>query len=60
MGLYLYGEMTLSKSKTLKSMAFNLFDELKSEMDPSTSLNLYQMLKQDEGTTTWNSEEEKN
>ena len=48
MGLYLYGEMALSKSKILKSMAFNLFEELKSEMDPSTSLNLCQMLKQDE------------
>ena len=52
MGLYLYGEMTLSKSKTLKSMAFNLFQELKSEMDPSTSLNLYQMLKQNGNDTT--------
>ena len=52
MGLYLYGEMTLSKSKTLKSMAFNLFEELKSEMDPSTSLNLYQMLKQNGNDTT--------
>ena len=45
MGLYLYGEMVLSRSKILKRTAFELFKKLSEEMDPSSLANLTEILK---------------
>ena len=44
MGIYLYGELSMSKNKTLKSMANKAFDELKAEMDSGTVTNIRQLI----------------
>jgi aminopeptidase O len=44
MGIYLYGEMALLKHKKLHTLAMDTFNELRSEMDPSTIDNVSQIL----------------
>ena len=44
MGIYLYGKLSMSKNKTLKSMANKSFDELKAEMDSGTVTNIRQLI----------------
>ena len=44
MGIYLYGEMKISKSKHIKSYAVQIFKELQNEMDPTMAVNVKEIL----------------
>ena len=44
MGIYLYGEMKLSKLKQIRTVAMQTFNELKDEMDPTMAVNVKEML----------------
>ena len=44
MGIYLYGEMAISKTKYIKRQARRIFCDLQEEMDPTMKINVNEML----------------
>jgi aminopeptidase O len=44
MGIYLYGEMAISKNKCIKRQARRIFSDLQAEMDPIMKINVKEML----------------
>ena len=44
MGIYLYGEMAMSKNKNVKNRARKIFLGIKNEMDPTMIINVKEML----------------
>ena len=44
MGIYLYGEMKMSKNKHIQSYAVQIFNELQHEMDPTMAVNVKEIL----------------
>ena len=44
MGIYLYGEMAISKNKYIKRQGRRIFSDLQEEMDPTMKINVKEML----------------
>ena len=44
MGIYLYGEMSMSQNKKIRKSVATIFEEIQSDMDPIMLLNVKEML----------------
>ncbi len=44
MGIYLYGELSISRSKYFNQLGREVFEELQNEMDSSTVTNVKELL----------------
>ena len=44
MGIYLYGEMAISKHKMIRKLVEQIFNQMKEEMDPIMLINVREML----------------